>query len=67
MKVMKIAEQIRKRIDTNSFDMIVHVTCSFGLTSIQPHESLEEVFERADNALYRAKADGKNIIRSEKL
>lgn len=63
--VMKIAEQIRQRIDKNSFDTIVHVTCSFGLTSIQSNETLEQVFERADQALYRAKNDGKNCVRIE--
>jgi diguanylate cyclase len=65
MTVMKIADQIRKRIDKNSFENIVHVTCSFGLTSIQPNEILEDVFERADKALYRAKEDGKNTVRME--
>jgi diguanylate cyclase (GGDEF)-like protein len=63
--VMKIAEQIRQNIDKNSFETIVHVTCSFGLTSIQPDESLEQVIERADKALYRAKNDGKNCVRIE--
>jgi diguanylate cyclase (GGDEF)-like protein len=63
--VMKIAEQIRQRIDNNSFETIVHVTCSFGLTSILPDETLEEVFVRADRALYRAKSDGKNNVRME--
>jgi diguanylate cyclase len=65
MTVMKIAEQIRKKIDKNSFETIVHVTCSFGLTSILPNETLENVFIRADKALYRAKEDGKNIVRIE--
>ncbi|MDD5159992.1 MAG: diguanylate cyclase [Sulfuricurvum sp.] len=63
--VMKIADQIRKRIDQNSFETIVHVTCSFGLTSILPNDLMEDVFERADKALYRAKADGKNTVRME--
>lgn len=63
--VMKIAEQIRQLIDKNSFESIVHVTCSFGLTSIQSGETVEEVFERADKALYRAKKDGKNCVRIE--
>lgn len=63
--VMKVAEQIRQRIDKNSFETIVHVTCSFGLTSILPDETLDEVFERADRALYRAKTDGKNSVRME--
>lgn len=63
--VMKVADHIRKRIDKNSFETIVHVTCSFGLTSIEPDETLEAVFERADKALYRAKGDGKNCVRME--
>lgn len=65
--VMKVAEQIRKKIDEYSFETIVHVTCSFGLTSVKPDENLESAFERADNALYRAKNDGKNCIRIENL
>lgn len=65
MAVMKVADQIRKKIDKNSFETIVHVTCSFGLTSIEPNETLERVFERADKALYRAKRDGKNCLRME--
>lgn len=65
MTVMKIADQIRKRIDKNSFETIVHVTCSFGLTAVLPDETLETVFKRADKALYRAKADGKNVVRME--
>lgn len=65
MTVMKIADQIRKKIDKNSFKTIVHVTCSFGLTSILPNEGLESIFVRADKALYRAKSDGKNVVRME--
>jgi diguanylate cyclase (GGDEF)-like protein len=65
MAVMKVADQIRKKIDKYSFEAIVHVTCSFGLTSIEANEVLERVFERADKALYRAKNDGKNCVRME--
>ncbi|MDD4855393.1 MAG: diguanylate cyclase [Sulfuricurvum sp.] len=66
-RVIDIAEQIRKRIDAYSFETIIHVTCSFGLTPIKPHESIEEATLRADLALYRAKADGKNTVRLEML
>ena len=63
MAVMKVAEQIRKKIDEHSFETSGHVTCSFGLASVRPEEDLESVFERADKALYRAKSDGKNCVR----
>lgn len=63
--VMKIAEQIRTRIDNHSFRSIAHLTCSFGLTSVQPGETLEIVIDRADKALYRAKKEGKNSVRME--
>lgn len=65
--VVKIAEQIRTRIDNYHFETIIHMTCSFGLTSIKANESLENVIERADKALYRAKADGKNTVRIEEV
>ena len=65
--VMKIAEQIRKRIDEHPFRSIAHLTCSFGLTSVQSGETLEVVIDRADKALYRAKEEGKNTIRMESL
>lgn len=64
--VMKVAEQIRKKIDGHSFETIVHVTASFGLTQVVPGESLQSAFERADKALYRAKHEGKNCVRVEK-
>ncbi|MBN2870500.1 MAG: diguanylate cyclase [Campylobacterales bacterium] len=60
-----VAEQLRQKIDEHPFDTIPHLTCSFGVTSIHPHENIESVFERADRALYRAKYDGKNTVRTE--
>ncbi|MDD5051109.1 MAG: diguanylate cyclase [Sulfuricurvum sp.] len=64
-KVISIAEQLRKLIHKHNFESIVHVTCSFGLSIIRPEDTLEEAVERADKALYRAKSDGKNVVRME--
>lgn len=66
-RVMDVAEQIRQRIDQHSFETIVHLTCSFGLSEIHSDESLQEAFHHADKALYRAKADGKNRVRIEEV
>lgn len=65
--VMKTVEHIRRQVEEHSFQSIAHLTCSFGITSIHPNDSLEEVIERADKALYRAKEDGKNCVRSSNI
>jgi diguanylate cyclase (GGDEF)-like protein len=65
LTVIKIAEQIRKRIDDHLFSSVKHLTCSFGLTSIQHGETLEKAMERADHALYYAKREGKNSVQME--
>lgn len=40
----------------------VSVTASAGLTAFRAHETTEQAFERADQALYRAKEGGRNRI-----
>jgi len=39
------------------------VTFSCGVACYQPGESAEALLQRADEALYRAKADGRNCTR----
>jgi diguanylate cyclase (GGDEF)-like protein len=62
------AELIRKQIDL----MVVHyngtdirITCSAGIAETPDgSEDLTSLIERADAALYRAKRDGRNLVRS---
>ena len=39
------------------------VTFSCGVACYQPGESIDALIQRADEALYRAKADGRNCTR----
>lgn len=60
---MKIAGNIRAAIGSCAFhfkDKPVKVTASAGICEVKAGESIEELFERADKALYKAKHNGRN-------
>ena len=59
-----IANQVRNAVAALRFHFRqapVWITVSCGLTALQPDDSVESAFERADAALYRAKGGGRNI------
>lgn len=59
----KVAEAIRAKVENcgfNSQGKPVQITISCGISEYQAEESLEELFERADRCLYRAKHEGRN-------
>ncbi|MEM7282424.1 MAG: GGDEF domain-containing protein [Pseudomonadota bacterium] len=41
-------------------DMILPITLSLGVTTMQPNDTLDTLIKKADKALYRAKEDGRN-------
>lgn len=58
----KLAEKLRKAIAAYNFIQAENVTASFGIAVIENEENIEELIKRADNALYRAKAKGRNRV-----
>lgn len=66
----KLAERLRRQIETTQViweQQDLHVTISIGLATwpITTVSTGEELITKADEALYRAKADGRNCIRFE--
>lgn len=70
------AERLRERISEHPFDLagvdgasddrIFHLTCSVGVATFPSSRvaSTEDLFARADEALYRAKSGGRNQVRT---
>ncbi len=57
-----IAEQLRLQIEAELKDPEGAITASFGCAQLQPDESPEEWFVRADKAIYQAKQQGRNVV-----
>ncbi|MDZ7661679.1 GGDEF domain-containing protein [Thiohalophilus sp.] len=62
---VKVAERIRKALEALQIsyeDQTLVVTVSLGVAQWDGHSSLDELINRADNALYEAKALGRNLV-----
>ncbi len=57
----EIAERIRAQIECAGGE--AHVTASVGVVTLDAGESLDSAILRADKAMYRAKAAGRNLVR----
>ena len=59
---LKKIEDLRVLLDAHQFNDIKHLTASFGVALLDTTDDLHSVLQRADNALYEAKARGKNQV-----
>jgi two-component system, cell cycle response regulator len=62
-----VAERLRRRIAAEPFAIqqgarSVEVTISIGIAALGPQDNAASVLKRADQALYRAKRDGRNRV-----
>jgi diguanylate cyclase (GGDEF)-like protein len=55
-------EKLRNAIEQVGFDEIGTVTCSFGVAQYVYGDNAETLISRADDALYRAKLNGRNRV-----
>jgi diguanylate cyclase len=60
---LTLANKIRDKVANSRFhyeNKPVLITASAGLATFRPNDTIDDVFKRADAALYRAKASGRN-------
>ncbi len=58
----KMAERIRKCINSSSFDNLEDITCSFGVAAYEENDTKQSLLRKVDDLLLRAKTSGKNIV-----
>lgn len=58
-----LAEKIRLKIQNHQFLTIGHITVSIGVAELRVGENTDDLVNRADKALYAAKADNKNNVK----
>ncbi|MEF3191003.1 MAG: diguanylate cyclase [Campylobacterales bacterium] len=61
---LELSERLRQRIFEADFGEIGHRSCSFGVATLREEESVTQLVARADEALYRAKHNGRNRVES---
>jgi two-component system cell cycle response regulator len=55
-------QQDLAELKLDTLDGSTGLTCSFGVSEFQPGDTVDELMKRADIALYRAKAEGRNCV-----
>lgn len=61
-----VSNKLRVLIEKNSHPLAGRVTVSFGLTQYKENDTIESMFKRCDEALYIAKANGRNRVEIKK-
>ena len=59
---MRAFERLRAATEAYGFPQVGHITVSIGFTQVRPGDNPSVAFERADKAVYWAKAHGRNRV-----
>ncbi len=57
-----LCERLREAVEKTTFDKVNKITISIGLTQFKKEDTMNSLVKRADEALYEAKAKGRNRV-----
>lgn len=57
-----LAEQLRAVVQAHAFSVVGSKTSSFGVAALRAGETIGDLMKRTDDALYRAKREGRNRV-----
>lgn len=58
----KVAKSLNQYVSKQYFEQVGHVTISLGISTVQTMDTMETILERADEALYYVKRNGRNNV-----
>ncbi len=58
----RYAEKLRRQVENREFTGVRQVTCSFGVVQLCVGDTDDRFTQKVDNALYRAKTEGRNRV-----
>ncbi|NEQ46586.1 MAG: GGDEF domain-containing protein [Leptolyngbya sp. SIOISBB] len=64
--IERIAEELRLAIASEKIEPAGSITASFGVSLVQPTDTIESLLQRVDQAMYAAKASGRNRVMTDK-
>ena len=62
---VKVANKLRETIAALEHKVAGHITASFGVSQIRDNDTLDDILKRCDDALYKAKENGRNCVETE--
>ncbi len=57
-----VAEKLREEVAGHPFEQVNNLTVSFGVTDFKSNEDVDTLLKRVDDALYKAKENGRNSV-----
>ena len=61
-ELKRVAEHLRTSVEEHRFNVVEHITCSFGVDIYKDGENILQTIKRADEKLYIAKERGRNMV-----